>query len=214
MDNMLRGKAGVGSDEEDEAERSGEEDDDESEEEEEAEEYSEDEEEHIRDALESQGQLDSRNEEASTETDREGEDAGWAHKSREPQPQDPLSRACAPTCDDNDAPSVSDADADQGVHPDDPSSGSDSQRSSGSCSPSPSLADRATAMSLNASQIPSPSVARDISDKVQAEVAKRYARQQRKYHFKKGAQSKGGRPRGSKRKLDTKLKVGGGGFWE
>ena len=210
MDNMLREKADAGSDEEEGAEGSGEDDDDEDEEEEEAEEYSEDEGEHVRDALEGRDELDGRNEEAS-ETDREGQDAGRGHKSREPQPQDPLSRARAPTRDDKVAPSVSDAD--QGVDADDPSSGADSRRSSGSRSPSPSVADRAAAMSLNPSQTASTSGARDISDKVQTEVAKR-ARQQRKYHSKKGAQSKGGRLRGSKRKQDTKIKMDGGGFWD
>ncbi|KAI1793909.1 RIO1-domain-containing protein [Ganoderma leucocontextum] len=206
MDNMLREKADAGSDEEDEAEGNGEDDDDEDEEE--TEEYSEDGGEHVRDALEGQDE-DGRNEEA-TERDREGEDADGAHKSREPPPQDPLSRARAPTRDDNDVPSVSDGD--QGVDADGPSSGADSQRSSGSRSPS--VADRTAAMSLKLSQTPSTSGARDISDKIQTEVAKRRAGQQRKYHSKKGAQSKGGRPRGSKRKQDTKIKVDSGGFWE
>ncbi|KAM5533108.1 hypothetical protein V8D89_013251 [Ganoderma adspersum] len=211
MDNMLREKADAGSDEEDVTEGSDEDEDDEYEEEEAAEEYSEDEGQHVRDALEDQQEDDSRNEEVS-ETDREGEDAGGAHKSREPQPQDPLSRARAPTRDDNAALSVSDAD--QGVEPDDLSSGADSQRSSGSRSPSRSVADGTAAMSLDPSQTPSTSGAREISDKVQIEVAKRHARQQRKYHSKKGAQSKGGRPRGSKRKQDTRIKVDGGSFWD
>ena len=57
----------------------------------------------------------------------------------------------------------------------------------------------------------------EIAEKVQTEVAKQRAREQRKYHSKKGAQKGGGRPRGSKRKQDTKIKAdggGGGGFWD
>ena len=211
MDNMLREKADAGSDEEDVTEGSDEDDDDEYEEEEAAEEYSEDNGQHVRDALEDQHEDDSRNEEVS-ETDREGEDACGAHKSREPQPQDPLSRARAPTRDDNAVLSVSDAD--QGAEPDDLSSSADSQRSSGSRSPSLSVVDRTAAMSLEPSQTPSSPGAREIADKVQIEVAKRHARQRRKHHSKKGAQSKGGRPRGSKRKQDTRIKVDGGGFWD
>ena len=56
--------------------------------------------------------------------------------------------------------------------------------------------------------------AKEIAEKVQTEVAKQRAREQRKYHAKKGAQRTEGRPRGSKRKQDTRIRADGGGVWD
>ena len=55
--------------------------------------------------------------------------------------------------------------------------------------------------------------ARTTSAKVQAEVGKQRAREQRKYHSKKGAQRSGGRAKGSKAKTDNRLQLQGG-FWD
>lgn len=52
----------------------------------------------------------------------------------------------------------------------------------------------------------------EIKGKAQAEVTKSRARQQRKYHAKKGARL-AGRPKGSKAKFDGKITVDSGGFW-
>ncbi|KAI0639761.1 RIO1 family-domain-containing protein [Trametes polyzona] len=149
----------------------------------------------------------------------EGEDAEAAHESREPthESQEPRARdsARAQAGHDDGAGDLHDAGSDA----DDVASGTDSPRSarSRSSSLSSSLADGAAALSLRAGRAPrqpSTAASKDISDKVQSEVSKQRARQQRKYHSKKGAQRTGGRARGSKRKQDTKIKVDSGGFWD
>ncbi|KAH7931056.1 RIO1-domain-containing protein [Leucogyrophana mollusca] len=70
-------------------------------------------------------------------------------------------------------------------------------------SPSPdSLAKMTASLSLHS----------NIRDKVSTDLAKR-ARQQRKYHTKRGAQ-RAGRPQGSKAKQDTRVKLDKSGVWE
>ena len=96
----------------------------------------------------------------------------------------------------------------------DAASRADPPRSSGSRSPS-ALADRTAVLSLDAPSASQAAGARgNVADRVQTEVAKQRAREQRKHHSKKGAQRTGGRPRGSKRKQDTRIKADGGGFWD
>ncbi|KAI0800910.1 RIO1 family-domain-containing protein [Fomes fomentarius] len=94
---------------------------------------------------------------------------------------------------------------------DDVPSRADSPRRPGSPSRSRSrsLADRTAGMSLAPGR-----GTKDITEKVQSEVSKQRAREQRKYHTKKSAQRSGGRQKGSKRKQDTRIKVDGGGFWD
>lgn len=53
-----------------------------------------------------------------------------------------------------------------------------------------------------------------IKDRVANEVAKQRARQQRKYHSKRGAQRIGGRQKGSKAKMDTRVKPDKSGVWD
>ncbi|KAI0080117.1 RIO1-domain-containing protein [Panus rudis PR-1116 ss-1] len=72
-----------------------------------------------------------------------------------------------------------------------------------SLSPS-SLADRTAALSLT----------EDVKERVAYEVQKQRARQQRKYHSKRGAQRVGGRQKGSKAKMDTRVKLDRGGLWD
>ena len=96
---------------------------------------------------------------------------------------------------------------------------SQDSNSSHSRSPSPSsLADRTTALSLSPSEHAHTTTkyhdaGSDVKEKVHSEVSKRRAREVRKYHSKKGAQ-RIGRPKGSKAKQDTRVKVDGGGFWD
>lgn len=75
-------------------------------------------------------------------------------------------------------------------------------------SPSPSLpsdlVERAAALSLHETD----------KERVANEVAKQRARQQRKYHSKRGAQRIGGRQKGSKAKMDTRVKRDKSGVWE
>jgi RIO kinase 2 len=53
-----------------------------------------------------------------------------------------------------------------------------------------------------------------MREKVASDLTKQYAKQQRKYHSKKGAQRTGGRFKGSKAKADKRIKVDSGGFWD
>jgi RIO kinase 2 len=69
-------------------------------------------------------------------------------------------------------------------------------------SPSPSLAEMTTALHLNG-----------IKDIVSSDLTKERARQQRKYHSKRGARH-AGRPQGSKAKQDTRVKLDRGGMWD
>ncbi|PSR75943.1 hypothetical protein PHLCEN_2v8857 [Hermanssonia centrifuga] len=55
---------------------------------------------------------------------------------------------------------------------------------------------------------------RDITERIVTEVSKQRAREQRKYHSKKGAQRMGGRQKGSKAKMDTRVKPDRSGTWE
>ncbi|KAI0652229.1 RIO1 family-domain-containing protein [Trametes meyenii] len=132
-----------------------------------------------------------------------------AHESREPTPH---SSARARDGDDDGAGDLHAAAADG----DDVSSRPDSPRSarSRSASPASSLAAGTAALSVHARRDAPSGASKDISGKVQSEVSKQRARQQRKYHSKKGAQQTGGRTRGSKRKQDTRIKVDSGGFWD
>jgi RIO kinase 2 len=69
------------------------------------------------------------------------------------------------------------------------------------------------------SRTPSPSLTRTalhsdgIKDIVSSDLTKDRARQQRKYHSKRSARQ-AGRPRGSKAKLDTRVKLESGGMWD
>lgn len=53
-----------------------------------------------------------------------------------------------------------------------------------------------------------------MKEKVASDLTKQNARQHRKYHSKRSAQRSGGRSKGSKAKMDQRIKVDGGGFWE
>ncbi|KAI0715241.1 RIO1 family-domain-containing protein [Earliella scabrosa] len=209
MDNVQQERARGESDEEDEAEGSGEEEEeDEDDEGEEEEEYSEEEDGGRRDGGEGDVREEAGGNEAAEDAER-GRDGEGVHKSREPRPGDLAHRAGH-----DDGPGSSDELPDD----DDVSSGEDSPRPSGSRSPSPpgSVAVRTGAVSAR----PGPprrgagAGTKEVTDKVQSEVAKQRAREQRKYHSKKGAQRTGGRQKGSKRKQDTRIKVDGGGFWD
>lgn len=89
------------------------------------------------------------------------------------------------------------------------SSSHSSHSSSRSQSPLSSLADRTAALSLS-----SEGKTGIIRERAAAEAATRRARQQRKYHSKRGAQKAGGRQKGSKAKMDTRVKPDKGGFWD
>ncbi|KAI0788580.1 hypothetical protein C8Q75DRAFT_239510 [Abortiporus biennis] len=54
----------------------------------------------------------------------------------------------------------------------------------------------------------------NFKDRVASEVSKQYSKQQRKYHSKRGAQRIGGRQKGSKAKMDTRVKLDRGGIWD
>ncbi|KAI0778542.1 RIO1 family-domain-containing protein [Trametes elegans] len=213
MDNVLQEQERTGSGEE--SEGSGDEDEDE-EEEESGGEQGDDDDDDASDA-EAEGEEDADGEAAGTR--RRDEDAEAAHESRERthESREPTARDSAHghSGGDDRAPDAHDARSDGG----DVSSGPDSRRSarSRSRSPSSSLADETAALSLHAGgahRQPPAASRSDVAEKVQSEVAKHQARQQRKYHSKKGAQRTGGRQRGSKRKQDTKIKVDSGGFWD
>ena len=75
-------------------------------------------------------------------------------------------------------------------------------RSSSSRTPSPSLAKMTAALHLN-----------DVKDIVTSDLTKERARQQRKYHSKRGTRH-AGRPQGSKAKQDTRVKLDRGGIWD
>ncbi|KAI0830670.1 RIO1 family-domain-containing protein [Trametes gibbosa] len=145
----------------------------------------------------------------------EDEDGEAAHESREPthESREPRAQDSARVQDVGaGGPHGACADAaDVSSRPDSPQSAR-----SRSGSPASSVADGTAALSLRSGRGARQwaSASKDISDKVQSEVSKQRARQQRKYHTKKGAQRMGGRPQGSKRKQDTKIKVDSGGFWE
>ncbi|OJT03045.1 Serine/threonine-protein kinase rio2 [Trametes pubescens] len=143
---------------------------------------------------------------------QEGTDAQAAHESREPahESEEPAGQASAGTRKRHGAAAADLHDA--GSDADDVASRPDSPRSARSRSSS--LADGTAALSLRSERAPrqpSSAASKALADKVQSEVSKQRARQQRKYHSKKSA---GGRPIGSKRKQDTRVQVDSGGFWE
>lgn len=75
-------------------------------------------------------------------------------------------------------------------------------------SPSPSsLAKMTAALSLSSQQHAG------IKDIVSSDLTKQRARQRQKYHSKRGAQ-RIGRPKGSKAKQDTRVKIDKSGIWE
>lgn len=53
-----------------------------------------------------------------------------------------------------------------------------------------------------------------VRERAATEAAKHRAKQQRKYHSKRGAQRVGGRQKGSKAKMDTRVKPDKSGFWD
>ena len=55
---------------------------------------------------------------------------------------------------------------------------------------------------------------RGLRDRAAVAASKQYARQQKKYHSKRGAQRIGGRQKGSKAKLDTRIKPDRSGMWD
>ena len=74
-------------------------------------------------------------------------------------------------------------------------------------SPSPSsLAKMTAALSISSQH-------QDIKDIVSSDLTKERARQRQKYHSKRGAH-RIGRPKGSKAKQDSRVKVDKSGFWE
>ncbi|RPD64931.1 RIO1-domain-containing protein [Lentinus tigrinus ALCF2SS1-6] len=202
MDNIQKEKGEEGSDDDEDA-GTDDGDQDSEDEEEEEEEFSDAEDDEVLADREGEGEegfVDG----VAADMDHEDQGAEAAHESREPRADDPARRHGHG--EDDAAEDESESDDQDG----DPSR-ADSPRSAGSRSPSPStsLADRTAAMSVK-SQRPAASGSKDISEKVQTEVAKQRARQQRKYHSKKGAQRTGGRPKGSKRKQDTRVKMDSG----
>ena len=83
-----------------------------------------------------------------------------------------------------------------------------SRHGSTSRSGSPSsLVERTASLSLSRND-------RDVKERAAAEASRQRARQQRKYHSKRGAQKVGGRQKGSKAKQDTRIKADRGGFWD
>jgi len=74
-----------------------------------------------------------------------------------------------------------------------------------------SLANHTATLSLSDPRRESSSAPKDITERVYSEVSKQRAKQQRKYHSKKGAQ-RVGRPKGSKAKMDGRLKLDTGGW--
>ncbi|KAL7285176.1 RIO1-domain-containing protein [Trametes coccinea BRFM310] len=214
MDNYLQEQARAGSDEESEGSGEGDEDADE----EEFEEASSEEDGEVDEAASDKGQQEADGE--AEDVQHEDGDTEAAHQSRERphESQEPTPTASARGRGGNRGESSADDLHGAASDGDDVSSGADSRRSARSRSPSPSssLADGAAALSLNSGRAhrKSSSAPKDISEKVQSEVSKQRARQQRKYHSKKGAQRMGGRQRGNKWKQDPKVKVDSGGFWE
>ena len=53
-----------------------------------------------------------------------------------------------------------------------------------------------------------------LRERAATQASKQRARQQRKYHSKRGAQRAGGRHKGSKAKADTRVKLDRGGIWD
>lgn len=74
-------------------------------------------------------------------------------------------------------------------------------------SPSSSLADRTASLSLSRHD-------RDVRERVALEASKLHVVQKKKYHSKRSAQRVGGRQKGSKAKLDTRVKPDRGGLWD
>ena len=200
MDNIQKERAQDASDDDEDSGTDDEDQDSENEEEEEEDEFSAAEESEVPDDQEGEDE-----EAYGTGTAAEDQDADSVHKSREPPAVDSARKDGFGEAVEHDA-AEGEIDGQDGSP-----SGADSPRSAGSRSPSPStsLANRAGAMSVR-SQRPTASGSKDISERVQTEVAKQRARQQRKYHSKKGAQRTGGRPKGSKRKQDTRVKMDSG----
>ena len=85
------------------------------------------------------------------------------------------------------------------------SSRSHSHSRSRSQSPS-SLIERTAALSVSTHDT--------VRERAATEAAKLRAKQHRKYHSKRGAQRIGGRQKGSKAKMDTRVKPDKGGFWD
>ncbi|GJE87578.1 RIO-like serine/threonine protein kinase [Phanerochaete sordida] len=69
------------------------------------------------------------------------------------------------------------------------------------------LTERAAGLSVSRQE-------RELRERAAAEASRVRARQQRKYHSKRGAQKVGGRHKGSKAKQDTRVKPDRGGFWD
>jgi RIO kinase 2 len=92
--------------------------------------------------------------------------------------------------------------------------------------PSPTLEGRPLSRSPPRSRSPSPETLEkmmaslsmsarrnEVKDIVSSDIARARARQQRKYHSKRGAQ-RAGRPKGSKAKQDSRVTVDRSGLWE
>lgn len=97
-----------------------------------------------------------------------------------------------------------------------PASRHTSRSPTGSRSHSPSLAERTAGLSLSHPH-PHPHSSRherEMRERAVAEVAREHSRQQKKYHTKKGAQRLGGRQKGNKGRMDTRVKLDRGGMWE
>lgn len=80
--------------------------------------------------------------------------------------------------------------------------------SASSRSPSPTLDEQTASLSLSTSHH-----ADIIREKAAVDVSKHQAQQQRKFHSKRGAH-RAGRPKGSKGKQDTRIKLDRGGMWD
>ncbi|TFY83594.1 hypothetical protein EWM64_g426 [Hericium alpestre] len=83
-------------------------------------------------------------------------------------------------------------------------------------SPSPSASTSSSVASLEeqtaAASLSEHRAAPDLKDRAAAEASKEHARQQRKHHSKRGAH-RAGRPKGSKAKQDTRVRLDRGGMW-
>lgn len=80
-------------------------------------------------------------------------------------------------------------------------------------SPPPSRSGSPTSDGLNPELHPA-RPADTMKGKIASDLTKENARQHRKYHSKRSAQRTGGRSKGSKAKMDQRVKVDGGGFWD
>jgi RIO kinase 2 len=138
-----------------------------------------------------------------SEEDEEEEDQSEVRAELQSSENAQLSPACDDTTADYTVSPGEELAADGGISP--PRELSRSPPRSRSPSPS-SLAKMTAALSISSQH-------QDIKDIVSSDLTKERARQRQKYHSKRGAH-RIGRPKGSKAKQDSRVKVDKSGFWE